>query len=294
LTFGKLVSVVVPVYNSAKFLDECIDSILAQTYENIEVIAVDDGSTDESLEILNNYSDKILVLSQENKGLSSALNWGISTMKGQWFKWFSPDDIMYPNAIETLVNETKNNSLNTILYSNWEIIDEDGKKLSEFHESNYNTLTNFEYNVRLLDGQLINVNTTLIPSTLFKKNCLIRNLSDPIALDYDFFLRAAILFNTKFQLIPKNLIKYRIHSNQLSHKNILQSLSYLSKIKNQILDQLSIEQKENYITALKRYNKEKPLIQKTLKLGLQITSIFPSYVSDQLLTLYLNKIRRTR
>ena len=76
-------------------------------------------STDNSLEILKQYSDKITIISQENHGLASALNAGIKQMKGIWFKWFSPDDIMYPYTILTLIDEAKNNP-NTILYSNWE------------------------------------------------------------------------------------------------------------------------------------------------------------------------------
>ena len=73
-----LVSVVIPVYNSEKFLEECLDSILAQTYQNIEIIAVDDGSEDSSLNILKKYSDKIHIFSQKNQGLATALNLGTS------------------------------------------------------------------------------------------------------------------------------------------------------------------------------------------------------------------------
>jgi len=220
-----LVSVVIPVYNSEKFLRESINSILNQTYQNIEIIAVDDGSTDDSAKILKEYSDRITIISQSNQGLASALNSGIKKIKGKWFKWFSPDDILYPDAIETLVKEAKNQQENSIIYSNWELIDENGNKLRNFSESNYNNLEKFDFNVRLLDGQLINVNTTLIPCSLFERGCRILELKDPVAIDYDFFLRAGILYDTKFYLISKNLIKYRVHSEQLSHKKISHSLN---------------------------------------------------------------------
>jgi len=164
----KLVSVIIPVYNSAQFLKESLESVLNQTYQNIEIICIDDGSTDNSLEILESYSDKITIISQENKGLASALNTGIKQMKGDWFKWFSPDDVMYPYTIETLIDTAKKYS-NTIVYSNWDIINEKGNTIRNFHESNYNELSNFEYNIRLLDGRQINVNTTLIPLSLFEK-----------------------------------------------------------------------------------------------------------------------------
>ena len=85
---SELVSVIIPVYNSEKYLEECLESIINQTYPNIEIIAVDDGSEDSSLDILEQYSNKIDVYSQQNQGLASSLNLGISNVKGNWLKWF--------------------------------------------------------------------------------------------------------------------------------------------------------------------------------------------------------------
>jgi len=288
-----LVSVVIPVYNSAKFLEECLNSILTQSYRNIEIIAVDDGSTDASSDILERYSDKINIISQKNQGLASALNLGISEMKGNWLKWFSPDDVMYPNAIEILIDETKNHSGNTIFYSNWNIIDDAGNTLREFHESNYNELSEFDFNVRLLDGQQINVNTTLIPATLFKKYG-VRELDDPVAIDYDFFLRSALLHNAKFRLTSQPLVKYRIHSDQLSHKNISKTLNYISEIKDEILMKLDEPLRNKYNHGLEQYKKTKPTKTKTLEFGMKLLSSVPTWASDRLLMLYLNKIRHNR
>ena len=288
----ELVSVIIPVYNSAQFLKESLESVINQTYPNIEIICINDGSTDNSLEILQQYSDKITIISQENHGLAFALNIGIKQMKGDWFKWFSPDDVMYSYAIKTLVDEAKNNP-NTIFYSNWEIINENGKKLREFQESNYNDLSNFEYNIRLLDGQLINVNTALIPSSLFEINSIL-DLADHVAIDYDFFLSSALLHDTKFYLISKTLIKYRIHSNQLSHKNISITIDYISKIKNEILIQLDDSMRIKYVNELEKYQKTKSIKQKTLKFGMKIFSFMPSWISDGILIFYLNKIRKNR
>jgi glycosyltransferase involved in cell wall biosynthesis len=288
-----LVSVVIPVYNSENYLEECLNSVLEQTYSNIEIIVIDDGSTDLSSDILKKFSDRVNIFSQKNSGLASALNLGISKMNGKWFKWFSPDDVMYSHTIQTLVDETKNNSSNTISYSNWEIIDENGKTLHKFQESNYNDLSIFDYTVRLLDGQLINVNTTLIPSHLFDK-CKIRNLDDPVAIDYDFFLCSALLYDIKFHFIPKSLIKYRIHSNQLSHKNILKTMAYISDIKNEILTQLDNSLKIKYIDELKKYQKTKTIKQKTMRFGMKLLSYAPSWASDRILIFYLNKIRQNR
>ena len=289
------VSVVIPVYNNEKFLNESINSILKQTYTNIETIAVNDGSTDESLKILNQYSDKITIINQENKGLARALQTGIEHISGKWFKWFSPDDVLLPKSIETLVETITKLPPDTIVYSNWNIIDENGKLLRSFSESNFNNCTKFDFNVRLLDGQQININTSLIPVTLFERGCKFQNLADPVVIDYDFFLRAALFFNTSFHLIPKSLLLYRIHKNQLSHTNISDTLVYVSEIRKKFLSNLENSKKTQYLIALKKYQKKKPILKKTMELGLEITSkTLPSSITNRLIIFYLNKIRRTR
>ena len=285
---------VIPVYNSEKFLSESIESVLNQTYENIEVIAVDDGSTDSSPKILEEYSDEIIIIPQENKGLTTSLNTAIKQINGSWFKWFSPDDVMNPNAIETLIKEAEKLSNNTIVYSNWEIIDKDGKSLRQFFESNYNHLSNFDFNVRLLDSQQINVNTTLIPTLLFAKGCNFRNLKDPVAIDYDFFLRSALVHDSAFYLVSKPLVKYRIHRKQLSHKNINHTLECIEDIKKEVLSKLSPQLRKEYLIALEKYNKKKSVSKKAMKHGLKLVKTLPSWASDNILTFYLNNIRRSR
>lgn len=290
-----LVSVIIPIYNSEQFLEQSINSVLNQTWNSIEIIAIDDGSNDNSAKILKKYSNQIKVISQPNQGLAITLKNGINQMNGYWFKWFSPDDILYPEAIETLVNKAKQLPENTILYSNWELIDENGKKLRNFSESNYNDLINFEFNIRMLDGQQINVNTSLIPYPLFEKGCMIRGLQDPVAIDYDFFLSAGILFDTSFYLIPRTLVGYRIHSKQLSHKKITKTLSYLDTVRDNILSNLDDSKKEKYLNELNEYKKNQPFSKKALKLGLKLTiDALPEEVTDRLLIFYLNKIRRSR
>lgn len=289
------VSVVIPVYNSEKFLKESIESVIHQTYSDIEIIVINDGSTDGSLEILKQYEDKITIINQENMGLAEAVNAGIKKMSGNWLKWLSPDDVLYPNTVELLVEETKKLPENTILYSNWEMIDEKGKKLRDFHESNYNDLDNFEFNIRLLDGQQINVNTCLIPSLLFRNGCTVHSLPDITTIDYEFFLRAALIYKINFFHVNKIILGYRIHSKQLSHKNILKSLYNLKTVKEKVLSQIESSEKENYISSLIEYQKNKPLKKKTLELGLKISqTIFPNWLTNKLLLFYLNKMRTSR
>lgn len=97
-----MISVIIPSYNQEQYLSDCIDSVLDQTVKPHEIIVVDDGSTDNSLEISRKYGAKIKVISQVNKGLSSARNTGIMNATGDYVLPLDADDILLPNAIEKL------------------------------------------------------------------------------------------------------------------------------------------------------------------------------------------------
>lgn len=100
-----LVSIVIPVYNGSNFLREAIDSALCQTYKNIEIIVVNDGSNDngETEKIALSYGEKIRYIHKENGGVSSALNVGIRSMRGEYFSWLSHDDLYMPYKVEKQV-----------------------------------------------------------------------------------------------------------------------------------------------------------------------------------------------
>jgi len=103
--YNPLVSVVIPAYNASNYLSEAIDSALAQTYENIEIIVVNDGSTDNGAteRVALSYGDKVRYFGKENGGCASALNYGIHVMQGEWFSWLSHDDLYLPGKIEKLL-----------------------------------------------------------------------------------------------------------------------------------------------------------------------------------------------
>ena len=100
--YNPKVSIIIPVYNGANYVAEAIDSALAQTYKNIEIIVVNDGSSDDGAteRVARSYGEKIRYFSKENGGVSSALNFGIRQMTGEWFSWLSHDDLYMPEKVE--------------------------------------------------------------------------------------------------------------------------------------------------------------------------------------------------
>ena len=102
------VTVIVPVYNVEPFLEECVQSILAQSYENIEIVLVDDGSTDNSGKMCDGFrlkDDRIVVIHKENGGLSSARNAGIEAATGDYYLFVDSDDVISPSMIDTMVSK---------------------------------------------------------------------------------------------------------------------------------------------------------------------------------------------
>jgi len=109
----KLISVIIPVYNVERFLEKCLESVLNQTYENLEIILVDDGSTDSSSQLCDKwkaYDQRIIVVHKGNGGLSDARNTGLDIAKGDFYVFIDSDDYISLNMIETMMNSAINNS----------------------------------------------------------------------------------------------------------------------------------------------------------------------------------------
>lgn len=129
------ISIVIPAYNASNYLSKAIDSALAQTYPDVEVIVVNDGSRDDGAteRIALSYGDKIRYLSKENGGSSSALNMGIANMTGEWFSWLSHDDLYVPEKLERQVRYLESLRLSEedlagqVLFSASDLIDGDGR-----------------------------------------------------------------------------------------------------------------------------------------------------------------------
>ena len=103
----KKVSIIIPVYNQEKYLDKCINSVIRQSYDDLECILVDDGSTDNSPEICDKYEkkdDRIKVFHQPNSGVSKARNVGLANAKGEWITFADSDDYLEQHAFQTYID----------------------------------------------------------------------------------------------------------------------------------------------------------------------------------------------
>lgn len=100
-----VISIIVPTFNRAKTISRSIDSILCQTYDNLEIVIVEDGSTDETMEVLEKYEDKRLrmVYHEFNKGVTAAKNTGLNNIRGEWFTFLDSDDEMVPDALAIMM-----------------------------------------------------------------------------------------------------------------------------------------------------------------------------------------------
>lgn len=205
-----LISIIIPVYNGSKYIREAIDSALNQTYPHKEVIVVDDGSTDDSWQIIKSYGQKIRAFKQENGGVSTALNLGIKQAKGEYISWLSHDDVYVPNKlskqVEALNNLPAEEIEQTILFSNYKIIDLNSKVIEVPAIEKAHDLNKFSCPLYPVMKGLIFGCTLLIPKICFKQS----GDFDPhlrTSQDYDlwfkFFQKYPICFQTDYLLLSR-------------------------------------------------------------------------------------------
>ena len=243
MKFNPKVSIIIPVYNGANYLKEAIDSAFTQTYKNIEVIVVNDGSKDDGKteEIAKSYGDKIRYIYQENGGVASALNRGIQEMTGEYFSWLSHDDVYYPDKIEVQIDYLQNEKKDIILYGDYDCIDAESKFL---HTYKINPVDPLKLHFALLTSYPVNGCTTLIPKSCFNTAGLF-NEKLKTTQDYEMWFKLAGQY--EFRHIVKPLVKARLHPEQgcwtipihLTERNDLY-IWYLQKIFEQEI--LKVEQ----------------------------------------------------
>lgn len=210
--FFPKVSIIIPVYNGEKYIKNSIESALNQSYTNIEIVVVDDGSTDNTRKIVEEYKEKVKYFHKENGGVSSALNFGIEKMTGEYFSWLSHDDEYYPNKIEREVAtlallEDKE----TIICSNYDFMSENGNVYAH-KDINHSKVTKYP-ELLLLEG-FINGITLLIHKNIFKKY---GKFDETLFCTQDYAKWLELIKKCNFYHICDYLTKTRIHSEQTSN-----------------------------------------------------------------------------
>src|SRR3989338_7231544 len=209
-----VVSVTLPIYNAAKFLHDCLDSIATQTYKSFELIAIDDHSTDGSWEILQNFArDKKWVrISRHNKnlGVSPTFNEAVKLSKAGYIARMDADDIMAPNRLKLQVEYLQSHAQTVIVGGQCNLIDENnhviGKKIFPY---NHAEIKNMLFQTVPLQQPTIMINRKLLP-----KNFLYSNAEFSPAEDYGLFFSA--LKYGQFANLPETTLSSREHKTNIS------------------------------------------------------------------------------
>ncbi len=226
---NELISIIIPVYNVEKYLKECLDSVINQSYTNIEILLIDDGSTDSSSKICKEYckiDNRIKYYKKKNGGLSSARNYGIKKSTGKYLSFIDSDDIISNNMIQILYNELKKNNCD-ISVCKYKIFSDS----FIYKESNYNKEIIEQENI-IINLMIDDKITSHSCNKLYDKN-LFNNNQYVVGKKYeDIGTTYKLLLSSKRVVyIDKELYGYRYRNNSITNhlsKNTL--LDYIEMI----------------------------------------------------------------
>jgi glycosyltransferase involved in cell wall biosynthesis len=207
---NSLVSVIIPTFNRGWILKEAVDSVLAQDYKGFELIVVDDGSTDNTSEILASYGNDIRVLFQENKGVSASRNRGIAETSGQFIAFLDSDDLWLPQKLSTQV-EFYNQMPDALICQTEEIWIRDGQRVNPKKRHKKPSGMIFEPSLELC---LVSPSAVMIRRVLFDRVGVFDETL-PACEDYDLWLRISCRFPVHLIDTPL-IIKRGGHNDQLS------------------------------------------------------------------------------
>ena len=209
---NKLVSVIVPVYNRAHLVSETIESILAQTYEPVEIILINDGSTDESLSILKKYEsqfpENIRVIDQKNQGQIAARNNGIKIARGEYVAFLDSDDLWLEEKLERQIPLFEEGV--ALVYSGTNIIDENGRTIRI--EPADQSISGYIYPQLLVKNRM--TGGTVVVTAEVLKQVGVFSSEFKAAENWDLWLRICKLYSAR--VVSEPLIKYRVHSQNMS------------------------------------------------------------------------------
>lgn len=243
-----LISVIMAVYNDEKYIKEAIDSVLAQTHQEFELIIIDDGSTDSTLQIIQSYRDeRILLLRNEgNKGLPYSLNRGLEAAKGKYIARMDGDDICHPRRLErqlAYMDSHHNITIcgsNRMLFGNGKCIECRCPETSE------------ELKVRMLFGTPIAHPSWFIRKSDFDKYHFRYNESFRRSQDYELFYR--VMQKCQAACVQEPLLKYRVVSK--SGKSLMVEERYTMKVARRILKDLHMHPSPKELRLLLGYEND--------------------------------------
>ncbi|WP_341756961.1 MULTISPECIES: glycosyltransferase family 2 protein [unclassified Candidatus Tisiphia] len=291
-TFYPKVSIVIPVYNGANYMRQAIDSAVAQTYKNLEIIVVNDGSNDngETERIALSYGDKIRYFSKANGGVASALNLAIREMTGEYFSWLSHDDLYTPEKIEHQINILSNlANRNTIIYGGYEVIDHKSRSLCFERLDKIFTIEKCNIPLFILMRGLIHGCVLLIPIKYFHE---IGVFDETLLTTQDYALWFEFLRVAPTHFDARILIKSRVHPDRGTHK-ITSHIDECNELWSGFLRRLTSEEmtimegspylflhRTNIFLANAHYNQASKLAESMAKdflSGIKISVIMPIY-----------------
>lgn len=227
-----LVSIIIPAYNSAQYIAETIDACLQQSYTAIEIIVVDDGSTDDTVSIVESYDDKVRLIQQDNSGPAIARNTGIEAANGNYIQFCDSDDILHPQKIEKCMALLLKHDDVALAYCQMQIVDERLQPIG--HESPVPQNDFFENGT--LFCKIFHANGSPIQtSTILARKSALMNVgkyrADPdhlCAEDWDLLLRLATKYN--FIGLQEVLVSYRRREDALTTKPLLMAAGRLKTL----------------------------------------------------------------
>lgn len=228
-----LISICIPTYNRSNYLPQTIRSVLDQTYKNFELIIINDGSADETEDVVKSFSDKRIryIKNEKNIGYIKTMNKGTKLASGDWIMHLSDDDLMLPTMLEEMIGELEKTHREDVGFVAPQTINinQHGKTLSvpplqlEGQKSLLLDPKEFIYNFTLYDKKIRDryVFNTSFPSTLFNRKIL-RELgmsSEEVPVSHDILIESKICLLYPVIVIDKPLFKYRVHQNWGSSLN---------------------------------------------------------------------------
>ena len=201
------VTIITPVYNGEKFIQETIKSILDQNYPNLEYIVLDDGSTDRTAEMIKPFEGKIKLIRQTNIGHPQTVNKGFSLAEGDILSVVNADDPLRPGAIDFMARELVSDLGIIVAYPDWDLIDENGDVIETIQPPDY------EY------SSMVNWHKCLPGPGAFFRRSILKQISGwneeyRYVYDFEFWLRAGLL--GEFKHINQNLAAFRWHASSKS------------------------------------------------------------------------------